>query len=160
MSWLQWLANRFSGDSLPISTSTPVASVSTVSRIGSPRKLVAGDLVTSLGERQRVFVYLVAKLIQFAYDHGYELSFGEAYRSPQEAARLAAAGLGITNSLHTDRLAIDLNLFKDRKLLERSEDYAALGTYWKTLHPLCSWGGDFTTRPDGNHFSVSYGGRR
>jgi len=40
----------------------------------------------TLGQKQRVFVKLVSKLIDYAYTQGYELSFGEAYRTPEQAA--------------------------------------------------------------------------
>lgn len=113
----------------------------------------------TLGEQQRLFTYLVGKLIIYAYETaGIELTFGDAYRTPQQAAANAQAGTGITNSLHTQRLAIDLNAFKDGVYLTDTDQYAALGEHWKTLHPLCRWGGDFHSNPDGNHFSMTYGG--
>lgn len=114
----------------------------------------------TLGEKQRLFTRLVAKLIDFAYASGYELTFGDAYRSPAQAAANAAAGSGIVNSLHTQRLAVDLNLFRNGVYLTKSEDYKPLGDYWKTLDPACSWGGDFISRPDGNHFSITHNGVR
>jgi hypothetical protein len=112
----------------------------------------------TLGERQRIFVRLVGMLIEFAYQSGYELTLGEAYRTPEQAALNAESGKGIANSLHTQRLAIDLNLFKDGKYLTDSESYRPLGEYWKSLHPDCCFGGDFKPRSDGNHFSLTYGG--
>lgn len=113
----------------------------------------------NLLEKQRVFVPLVSKLINYAYDNGYELTFGDAYRSPEQAAANAASGAGIKNSLHTKRLAIDFNLFISGAYRRDTESYARLGAYWKTLHPLACWGGDFS-RPDGNHFSLSHEGIR
>jgi hypothetical protein len=112
----------------------------------------------TLRELQSLFVRLVAKLIDWAYTSGYELTFSEAYRSPQEAAINASTGTGITNSLHCQRLAIDFNLFKDGVLLGSVADFAPLGTYWKTLSELARWGGDFKTHPDSDHFSLTYGG--
>lgn len=112
----------------------------------------------TLGEKQRLFTRLVAKLIEFAYAQGYELTFGDAYRSQQQAAANAAAGSGISNSLHTQRLAVDLNLFKDGAYLTDSAAYKPLGEFWKTLDPACCWGGDFIFRPDGNHFSITHNG--
>jgi hypothetical protein len=111
----------------------------------------------TLGERQRLFTRLVAKLIEFAYESGYELTFAEAYRTPEQAALNAKAGKGIAQSLHGMRLAIDLNLFRNGKYLTDSEAHRPLGEYWKTLHPDCCWGGDFS-KPDGNHYSMAYGG--
>lgn len=114
----------------------------------------------TLREKQSLFATLAAKLILRANEMGLAVTFGEAYRSPEEAARLAALGKGIKASLHTQRLAIDLNLFKDGVYLSASEDYRALGEWWET-HSFdgaeCCWGGRFH---DGNHFSISHGGRR
>jgi len=112
----------------------------------------------TLGDHQRRFLPLVAKLIDFAYQQGYELTAGELYRSPEQAALNAQHGTGIANSLHILRLAIDVQLFKDGVYLTDSAQYKPLGDYWKTLDPACAWGGDFTTRQDGNHFSLSWAG--
>jgi hypothetical protein len=119
----------------------------------------------TLREQQSLFVQLVAALIQHAYERGYELTFAEAYRTPEQAALNAAKGSGISRSLHCDRLAIDLNLFRDGKWLQTSEAHAPIGAFWKSLHPLCRWGGDFKTatglpKPDGNHYSMEYEGRK
>lgn len=111
----------------------------------------------TLGEKQRKFTLLVAQLIIRAYEQGYELTFSEAYRTPEQAALNAQKGSGIRNSLHTKRLAVDLNLFKDGVYKTLSQDYKPLGDYWKTLDPLCRWGGDFS-KPDGNHFSMEHEG--
>ncbi len=111
----------------------------------------------TLGEKQRVFVPLLAKLIVYAYDSGYELTLGEAYRTPEQAIRNAVNGSGIINTLHAKRLAIDLNLFKNGSYLTDTESHRPLGTYWKSLHTLARWGGDFG---DGNHYSIEHEGIR
>ena len=111
----------------------------------------------TLGQKQRKFARLVGKLIEWTYANGYELTFGDAYRSPLQAAANAAAGTGIARSLHTQRLAIDLNLFVNGEYQTASEAYAPLGAYWKTLDPDCCWGGDFS-KPDGNHLSLTHEG--
>ncbi|HEK0401007.1 TPA: M15 family peptidase, partial [Proteus mirabilis] len=67
----------------------------------------------TLGEKQRKFTRMIADLIIFAYDNGYELTFSEAYRTPEQAKLNAKSGIGIKNSLHTQRLAVDFNLFKN-----------------------------------------------
>jgi hypothetical protein len=113
----------------------------------------------SLSEQQRAFTLNVAKLIQWAYDNGYELTFGEALRTPEQAAHNAITGAGIANSLHLIKLAIDLNLFKDGVYQTDSAAYKPLGDFWKTLDPINAWGGDFS-KPDGNHYSTSYGGTK
>lgn len=81
------------------------------------------------------------------------------------------AGNGIQRSLHQLGLAIDLKLFKgtgerdsitgeyvNYVYLVRSEDYQALGEYWESLNIWCRWGGRFTPRADGSHFSVEFMG--
>lgn len=114
----------------------------------------------TLLQRQQLFAQCLAELISWALGEGYFVTLGEVYRSPEEAKRLAGTGAGIVRSLHCDRLAADLNLFKAGRFLTKSEEYAAAGTQWKSIHPLCRWGGDFKTRPDGNHFSIEYDGRQ
>ena len=112
----------------------------------------------SLREKQSRFAGYVARLIQHAHALGYEVTFGEAWRSPEQAALNAAAGKGIANSLHTQRLAIDLNLFRGGQYLESSEAHRSLGEWWEALAPDCRWGGRFR-RPDGNHYSIEHDGR-
>lgn len=111
----------------------------------------------TLAEKQQKFVYLVAKLVTWSYEQGYRLTFGEAYRTQEQAAFNALHGSGIRNSLHNIRLAIDLNLFITSKYRSDSESYRVLGNYWKSLDPDCAWGGDFS-KPDGNHFSLAHDG--
>lgn len=108
---------------------------------------------------------LLPRLIDKAHELGYTLRGGELWRSDAAAAEYARQGKGISNSLHRDKLAIDLNLFKGGKWLNRSEDFAELGRFWKSLHPLACWGGDFKDaqgrpKPDGNHFSITWQGRK
>lgn len=112
----------------------------------------------TLREQQSLFMRLLPRLIDFAYDNGYELTGGQLLRTQSEANANAASGAGIKNSLHRLGLAIDLNLFKDGKFLTTSDNHRPLGEYWKSLHPLCRWGGDFKPKPDGNHYSLEWEG--
>ena len=96
----------------------------------------------TLGQKQRKFTRMVADLIIFAYDQGYELSFGDAARMDNKGH--------VKDSFHYKRLAVDLNLFKDGEYLTTTEAHAPLGEYWKSLGG--TWGGDFE-RKDGNHYS-------
>lgn len=116
-------------------------------------------MAETLGQRQRRFLPLLAKLIDYAYAQGWELTEGEGYRTPEQAALNAQHHTGIANSLHTLRLAIDLDLIIKGVYQTDSEAYRVLGEYWKSLDPDCAWGGDFA-RPDGDHFSLSWGGIR
>lgn len=114
-------------------------------------------MTETLGQRQRRFLPLVAKLIDYAYAHGYELTAGELYRTPEQAALNAKSGAGIAHSLHTQRLAVDLQLFKDGNYLTETAAYVPLGVFWEGLDSDACWGGRFT-RADGNHFSLQWGG--
>jgi hypothetical protein len=87
----------------------------------------------TLGEKQRLFTRLVGRLIEWAYAQGYELTFGDAYRSPEQARMNAQVGKGIVNYSHCERLAIDLNLFNNGVYLLRTEAYEPLGVYWETF---------------------------
>jgi hypothetical protein len=113
-----------------------------------------------LSKLQRIFTYLFSRLIEHAYRSGYELTLGEAYRTKEQADIYALKGKGIKNSLHRSRLAIDLNLWIYGKYQTKGESYRALGEYWESLSTKgveCCWGGRFS---DGNHFSISFGGRK
>jgi hypothetical protein len=113
----------------------------------------------TLRQKQSRFVRYVAILIDESKEMGFELTFGECWRSPQQAQWNADHGLGIKNSLHTDRLAIDLNLFKDGIMLTSVGAFEPLGVFWESLSTDAAWGGRFST-PDPYHFSLAHEGRR
>lgn len=110
-------------------------------------------------ETQFLFTKLLPRLFDHAYARGYNLTLGEAHRTPEQAALNAKSGKGIKNSLHIKRLAIDLNLFKNGKLLQNSEDHKFLGEFWEQLGKKegvpTRWGGRFK---DGNHYSIEFEG--
>ena len=112
----------------------------------------------TLSEKQQLFVYMIAQLISFAQEKGLRLTFGEAYRTPEQAKLNARTGKGISNSLHTQRLAVDFNLVVNGQYKTRTEDYLPLGEYWESIGG--SWGGRFKSNPDGNHFSLEHNGVR
>lgn len=37
----------------------------------------------TLSQKQRALPLMIAKLIVYAYEHGYELTFGDAFRDPR-----------------------------------------------------------------------------
>lgn len=97
-----------------------------------------------LTEQQSVFTLNVAKLIIYIHQKGNRCTLGEAFRPKETAEIYAEKGIGIKNSLHTDRLAIDLNLFTSSgDYLKDGGHYAPYGAYWKSLNPHNHWGGDF-----------------
>ena len=102
----------------------------------------------TLREKQSRFVKMVADLIIFAYKMEYEFTFGDAY---------ARAGHR-PNSCHYVRLAIDLNVFKDGRYLDKGLEMEAvhggLHDYWDSL------GGAKRIDNDLNHYSMEHEGRR
>ncbi|MCH5049370.1 M15 family metallopeptidase [Pectobacterium versatile] len=112
----------------------------------------------TLSEKQQRFTQMIASLIGWAGGNGYQLTFGEAYRTPEQARLNAKSGAGIANSLHTQRLAVDFNLFINGQYQTQTEAYTPLGEYWESLGG--SWGGRFKSRQDGNHFSLEHNGVR
>lgn len=108
---------------------------------------------------QEQFAQSVSKLIAKAAELGYGVTLGEAWRTPEQAQWDADHHIGIAHSLHMERLAIDLNLFKDGVFLTTPDAYMQLGTWWKTLGAAYRYGGDFTIR-DYDHFSITPDGIR
>lgn len=110
----------------------------------------------TLGEKQRRFTKMIGLLIGWAYQNGYELTFGDAYRDPRLHGSVGEKkGYGASSSNHKARLAVDFNLFRDGKFLTATEDHRPLGEYWESLGG--SWGGRFN---DGNHYSLEWQGRK
>lgn len=110
----------------------------------------------TLSQKQTKFAQLVARLILQAYDMGYSVTLGDAYRDPRVHGAVGTKmGYGHSKSAHKVRLAIDLNLFKNGKFLQTSEDHRPLGEWWEKLDPMCRWGGRFN---DGNHYSFEHNG--
>lgn len=112
----------------------------------------------TLKETQILFARLFPRLIDKAFELGYEVTFGDVFRDPRVHGEPGVKlGYGHPKSVHKVRLAADLNLFKDGKFLGSTEDHQILGEWWEKQHPLCRWGGRFE---DGNHYSLEYGGMK
>jgi len=110
----------------------------------------------TLEDEQEVFANNVGKLLWYIKSQGYYVTFGEAYRTHEQALIYAHEGLGIKDSLHCERLAIDLNIFdKNEKMLTTVKETEKFGSYWETLHPFNVWGGRWTHRPDFDHFQMN-----
>ena len=104
----------------------------------------------TLREQQSKFAKMAAELILKAYELGYEVTLGDAFRDPRLHGDFGVKkGYGAANSFHKKRLAIDLNLFKDGKFLSSTEDHRKLGEWWESKG--CTWGGRFK---DANHYSL------
>ena len=112
--------------------------------------------MTRLRDKQQKIVSMLADLIKFAESRGYQLTLGDAYRDARVHGEVGVkASYSSANSVHKQRLAIDLNLFKDGVYLSSTEDYEELGKYWENIGG--TWGGRFE---DGNHFSLEHNGMK
>lgn len=109
-----------------------------------------------LWEVQVLFAKLVPRLIDKAFELGYAVTLGDAFRDERvHGAFGVKLGYGHPKSGHKKRLAIDLNLFKDGEYLEGTDAHRELGEWWEKQHELCRWGGRFN---DGNHYSLEWEG--
>jgi len=89
--------------------------------------------------QQARFARMVALLILFIQEEGFEVTFGDAWAKTGHKKR----------SLHYVRLAVDLNLFKDGVWLKETKDHELFGLFWELMGG--SWGGRHS---DGNHYAL------
>lgn len=110
----------------------------------------------TLREKQTRFALALGGLIGKAQELGYNVTLGEAWRSPEQALYNARHGLGTVNSLHTQRLAIDLNLFTaEGRLVTDDTGHKELGKWWCEQSADFCWGGNFTHLKDFDHYSLT-----
>lgn len=133
--------------------------------------------MSRLLDSQIAFAGQVSNLINKAFELGYHVTLGDAYRDPR-------CPYGSRSSRHKSRLAIDLNLFlprhideatyqafparhrkryvkrqlasgyafvgkKRKQYLRGTDDHRVLGEWWERQGGI--WGGSFAS-PDGNHY--------
>ena len=106
-------------------------------------------------DRQMEFTHNVARLIEYIYATGCKCTFGETFRTHDQALLYHKLGIGSADSNHCYRLAIDLNIFDEHNTyLHDTKDYLEYGSFWEKLNPFNEWGGRWKRRPDGNHFEM------
>lgn len=104
-----------------------------------------------LGPRQELFIRLVHKLWAKAWELGYEIRGGELQRTPEQQKIYIETGRSWTmKGEHLNKCAIDCHFTKNGEVFYPQE----LGDYWESLHPACSWGGNWSTKKDGPHFEL------
>ncbi len=99
----------------------------------------------NLGQRQELFSECIAKLITEMYKRGYKVRCGDFWAKPRNPLEHKA------NSLHYEKCAGDINLFKDGKYCATEEHHKQFATFWEALHPSCRSGIRFN---DANHYEV------
>ena len=102
--------------------------------------------MSELGDLRKLFTRCATQLLVEMLERNYQPMIGKD-------------GLKhMKNSLHYEGLAIDIDLCdKNGKYLTTTEDHERFGEFWESLDPRCCWGGRFQ---DGNHYSVTYQGRK
>lgn len=121
-----------------------------------------------LSDYQWIFVQNKAKLIEFAARNGFKLTDGEAFRTEdqqwlymngytiEKGKLIDGKKRSTTNkSNHLNRLAQDFNVFVNDELTYDPEKIRLLGSYWKKLHVLNRWGGDWMRLSDAGHFEMN-----
>lgn len=107
----------------------------------------------SLVAEQAEFLLDVTELIQFARKEGWVITGGELFRTPEQQAIYVQSGRSKTMaSNHLRRCAIDLNFFRDGRLVYDKGLLQPLGDFWEALHPKNSWGGNWNSFKDVPHF--------
>ena len=94
-----------------------------------------------LVEKQIKFTQNVSLLIQYAICIGYQVVIADAARMDRRGHK--------KKSKHYEKLAIDLDVFRENKPLESPEHSFKLGLFWESLEHV--WGGRFKTESY-NHF--------
>ncbi len=123
-------------------------------------------MTESLREKQERFSLEVSRLVVRLAEMGVRARYREVLRTPEQAQRNAAKGVGISNSLHIDGLAADLYLsVRGEPLPETRAAYAVMGELWTSMGADHRWGGDFRDakgRPgkDIYHVSIEHGDRK
>lgn len=107
----------------------------------------------SMVTEQAEFLLDACKLVQFATSQGWVVTGGELFRTAEQQTIYVKTGRSKTmNSNHLKRCAIDLNFFKDGKLVWDKTQLAPLGAFWESLNPKNRWGGNFKSLVDVPHF--------
>ena len=102
---------------------------------------------------QAAFLLDACRLIAYATQEGWTVTGGELARTPEQQDIYVKTGRSkTTKSLHLQRLAIDLNFFRDGKLVYDVAALKPVGDYWQSLSKQNSWGGSWSSFKDVPHF--------
>lgn len=103
----------------------------------------------TLGQHQEAFSRDLCKLLMYANSLGYEARIGEVQRPLEMQEIYVKTGRSKTmNSMHLKKCAADIFFTKAGELVYPQE----LGTYWESLSPDNSWGGNWKSFKDKPHF--------
>lgn len=107
-----------------------------------------------LVQAQTEFSRCLGRLLTHAAWKGYDITMAEGYVGDSTPPPPAPSA-HLRHGNHFRRLAQDLNLFINGELIDNGGHPAwkELGNFWKSLHQLARWGGDFG---DFDHFSFEF----
>ena len=109
--------------------------------------------MSTLVDAQAKFLLDACRLITKATEVGFTVTGGELYRTTEQQQIYVKTGRSQTmNSNHLRRCAIDLNFFRDGKLVYEVDVLRPLGEYWRSLDPKNDWGGFWKSFKDVPHF--------
>ena len=115
-------------------------------------------MAMKLGKKQELFARLLPSLFLKAFELGFEIRPGDLFRDPRVHGHFGhKKSYSRSKSCHKLKLAIDLNLMLDNRLVKTAEGHRELGEWWEKQHKLCRWGGRFN---DGNHYSLTHHGAK
>ncbi len=101
----------------------------------------------TLGQYRRLHTLCLVQLLLYIEACGYHAALDTVKTNESGEGHLATG-------CHPLGLAADILLYDAVGIyLTETSDHAKFGIFWKSLHPLCRWGGDFRI-PDGNHYSL------
>lgn len=113
----------------------------------------------SLRKEQSKFTKDICEFTLWLYSEGYEVTDGEAFRTPEQQKIYVDTGRSKTmNSLHLKRMARDLFIFRDGKLLSSKEELQFAGNKWESMCASNEWGGNWKRFKDVPHFQRNYKG--
>lgn len=106
----------------------------------------------TLRSQQSVFAKNIGLLIAYAYANGFELTFGEVYRTVEQQEIYFKTGRSKTmNSRHIQRMAVDFNIFINGRMLfadpkiydDDLKRATVLADYWESLNVNNVWGSNW-----------------
>lgn len=117
-------------------------------------------------ENQHKFSRMLFSLFDYLFSQGYEVRFGDAWRStdklaiPETSKKYSYQELLVHNGKskikygkHNDRLAVDLIIHKNGKQLI-SEEYKPIGEKWEIIGGM--WGGRFGIKKEEYNIKVGW----
>lgn len=115
----------------------------------------------TLTEQQCDFTFALSRLIDWVVVFTpYMVKIQELNRTIEQQREYVRTGKSKTmKSKHLDKLAVDLVLFKDGKVITEGEPFRVIGRYWEKLGTNHVWGGSWgeTTKKvgwDSGHFQA------